>query len=96
MAVDETGRDGSAFGIDGDIGSRNVDILFSANSKNAISDGDDGVGVKDGVGKVSAEQKADIADDQLSLWRRFRRFLVSHGSLPGAELLRSQWPLVYK
>ena len=96
VAVDEAGREGRAFGVDGEGGSGSVDIFFFTHGSDAIADSDHGVGVEDGIGEVSAEQEADVADDQLGLWRGFRRFVVGHDSLPGAELLRTQWPLVYK
>src|SRR3979411_1785942 len=91
MAVDETGGECCAFGIDGGCGSGSVYIFFFTHSNDTIADSDYCVGVEDGVGEVSAEQQADIADDQLGLWHRFRWIVVGHDSLPGAELLRTQW-----
>src|SRR6202140_330787 len=64
VAVDEAGGKGCALGIDGDRGSGGVHIFVFSNSGNAPSDRDNGVRVKDGIGKISAEQKADVADDQ--------------------------------
>ncbi len=96
VAVDEPGGECRALGVDRDGGSGSVDLFFFTHGSNAIADSDYGVGIEDGIGEVSAEQEADIADDELGLWRGFRRFVVGHGSLTSAELLRTQWPLVYK
>src|ERR1700674_5541369 len=96
MAVDKAGSEGRAFGVDCEVGPGSVDIFFFTHSSDAIAHSDHGVGVEDGIGEVSAEQEADVADDQLDYWRGFRWFVVGHGSLQGTELLRTQWPLVYK
>src|SRR5260221_12945657 len=87
--VDEAGGKSRSFGIDGDGGSGSVDIFFLAHGSDAIAYRAHGVGVEDRIGKVSAKQQADVADDELGLWHRFRWFVVGHGSLPGTELLRT-------
>src|SRR5260221_94138 len=89
VAVDEAGGKSRSFGIDGDGGSGSVDIFFFAHGSDAVAYSDHGVGVEDRIGKVSAKQQADVADDELDLWHRFRWFVVGHGSLPGTELLRT-------
>src|ERR1700675_2459202 len=96
MAVDEPRSKRRTLGVDGDCGPGSVDIFFFTHGSDAIADRDHRVGVEDGISEVSAKQEADVADDQLGLRRGFRRFVVGHDSLPGTELLRTQWPLVYK
>jgi hypothetical protein len=96
VAVDQAGREGRAFGVDARGGSGSVDIFFFTHGSDAIADSDYGIGVEDGIGEVSAKQEADVADDELGLWGGLRCFVVGHDFLPGTELLRTQWPLVYK
>src|SRR5664279_1760024 len=67
VAVDEPWYQGRAFGVDGDGGSGRVDVFLFADGSNTIADSDYGVGVEDGIGEVSAEQEADVAEDQLGL-----------------------------
>jgi len=65
VAVDEAGGKGCALGIDGDRGSGGVHIFVFSNRSDAPADCNKRIRIKDGIGKVSAEQKANVADDQL-------------------------------
>src|SRR6266481_5032546 len=80
VAVDQPRREGRTFGIDGNGGSGSVDIFSFTHGSDALAHSDNGVGIEDGIGEVSAKQQADVANDQLGLWRRFRWFVVGHGS----------------
>ena len=92
VAVDETGRKNGAFSVYGGRGSGGVDIFKFANRANAAAGRYDSVGVENGIGEVSAEQEADVADDQFGLGRRFGRIFESHSFLRAADLLRRRAP----
>src|ERR1700686_5786651 len=96
VAVDETGCKSRAFGVYSDRGSGGAAIFKFAKSANAAAGRDNSIGIENRIGQVTTEQEADVADDQLSLGRRFGRVFVSHIFLRAADLLRTQWPLVYK
>ena len=96
MAVDQAGRNRRAFSIDGDRCPGGINIFQFADSGDTSVGHDNGVGVEDGIREISAEQETNIANDQLRLACRFRRFVLRHNSLSAADLLRTRWPLVYK
>jgi len=50
VAVYEAGGERSALRIDGEGGARDIDVFLFANSRDAIADGDHGVGVEDRTG----------------------------------------------
>jgi len=62
VAVDQAGRERSAFGIDRCARARSVDVLLFAHGLNNAVDGDDRVGVENGAVEVSAEEESDVAD----------------------------------
>jgi hypothetical protein len=49
MAVDQTGRDGRAIGIDDGGGAGDIDVLEAADGGDLAVLGDDGVGIKNGL-----------------------------------------------
>ena len=65
MAVDQSRSHGRAFGIDGGGRARDVLIVFFADRINDAVNRDHGVGVENGMFEVSAQKKANVADDQL-------------------------------
>ena len=80
VAVDEAGSKRRAFGVDGDGGLRKC--LGPSLSHGLIrSPMATTVRHQDGVAKVSAEQEADVADDEFIL-NCCLRFVVRHGCLP--------------
>ena len=64
VAVDESGGERGALGVDRSRGTGSVDVFFFADSANDAVDRNHRVGVKNGMVEVSAEEEANVADHQ--------------------------------
>jgi hypothetical protein len=69
VAVDESRRERRALRIDDSCWLGGIDIFFFANGGDAASDGYDRVGIEDRLGEVSAEQQANVSDNELYIGR---------------------------
>jgi hypothetical protein len=66
MAVDQPGGERRALGVDDRGRLLAVDVLRLADGGDLAVDGDDGIGVENGIIEIAREQKPDIADHQLA------------------------------
>jgi hypothetical protein len=62
VAVDQSGNECRALGVDRNGGTGDVGVFLFANSLDHAINGDNRVSVENGVVEVSAEKKTDVAD----------------------------------
>jgi hypothetical protein len=62
VAVDKSGSERSALGIDRNGGTSGVDVFFLADCMDYAVDGNNRVGVENWTIKVSAQEHSDISD----------------------------------
>ena len=79
VAVDQSGSEACAFGIDRGGGASGVDVFLFADGMDHAVNGDDCVGIEDGVFEVSAEEESDVADHQFVGACRSCGGAVAHG-----------------
>ena len=64
VAVDQAGGKGCAFGVDDEGCAFGIDVFLLADRGDFAVDGEDSVGVEDGMVEVAAEQEANVVDQK--------------------------------